>query len=73
MAFQAVVAKMATRGSITHPHRHTYFPPPHPVTSVWFYVGIEVISDFMCVSVIQELDTLMDEQFSILFQVLVPI
>ena len=41
-----------------------------PVISVWFYIGIEVICDFMCVSVVQELDTLMDEHLSILFQVL---
>ena len=43
-----------------------------PVISVWFYVGIEVISDFMRVSGVQELDKFMDEHLSILFQVLVP-
>ena len=32
-----------------------------------------MISDFMCVSNVQELDSLMYEHLSILFQVLVPI
>ena len=53
--------------SITQPHAF-----PTSVISVWFYIGIEVISDFMCVSGVQELDRFMDEHLSILFQVLVP-
>jgi len=74
-AFQAVVPENGhkARALHTYTHTHTHFPSPHPVISVCFYIGIEVISDFTCVSVLQKRDTFMDEHLSILFQVLVPI
>ena len=66
--FKLLLQKMAT----SQQHYSAPCISHTPVISVWFYVGIEVISDFMRVSGVQELDKFMDEHLSILFQVLVP-
>ena len=72
--FQAIVTekghKAAALFSLTFPALPR---AARPHFRVIFFLGIEVISDVMCVSGVRELDSLTCEHLSILFQVLVPI